>query len=260
MADRSGGSDNRRRLELPGRPRPYLLAHRGDRVRWPENSLPAFQKAWEAGADLVETDLRLTRDGEIVCLHDPSVDRTTDGRGLVAGMTLAEVRRWRLRPPASPGGSGISEVGIPTLEEVAVALPPDRGLALELKGAAFRRPEVARRVVATVERAGIRGRTVMLSFSRASLATFREVAPDLPLGLITMWGLTPPSGFELVGPAWPILFINPFYVRQAHRRGQLVCPLDPAPDRRLWWYRGLGCDAVLTDDPVATAIALGRQP
>jgi len=68
----------------------------------------------------------------------------------------------------------------------------------------------------------------------------------------------PTSGINLLGPFWPLLFLNPLYVWWAHRRGQQVCPLDPSPNRRLWYYRWLGCDAVLTDNPAATLHALGR--
>ncbi|RCK78426.1 MAG: Glycerophosphoryl diester phosphodiesterase [Candidatus Ozemobacter sibiricus] len=236
-----------------------MMAHRGDRSRYPENSLLSFQMAWEAGADLVETDLRLTRDGVPVCLHDSTVDRTTDGLGPIDRLTLAEARRLRLRWPLAaergrPASQRASEpfITIPTLEEVAAAVPPDRGLALELKGPAFLQTEAARRVVAIVTRAGLRDRTIILSFARASLATFRAAAPDLPIGLITMRGLSPPTGFDVLGPVWPILFLNPWYVAQAHRQGQLVCPLDPTPEPRLAWYRWLDVDAILTDDPVAT--------
>lgn len=260
--EESDGKGRTSRLALPGRPRPYVMAHRGDRTRFPENSVPAFQKAWEAGADLVETDVRLTRDGVPVCLHDSTVDRTTDGHGRIDRLTLAEVRRLRLRwPPAAELREAASQraseplITIPTLDEVAASVPPDRGLALELKGPVFRQPEAARRVVAIVTRAGIRDRTIILSFARPSLATFRAAAPDLPIGLITMRGLSPPVGFEVLGPAWPILFLNPWYVAQAHRQGQLVCPLDPTPESRWWWYRWLDVDAILTDDP---AVTLGR--
>ena len=62
---------------------------------------------------------------------------------------------------------------------------------------------------------------------------------------------------QLVGAFWPVYFLNPFYVRQAHAAGQITCPLDPTPNGRLWYYRWLGCDAVLANDPAATIRALG---
>ena len=74
-----------------------------------------------------------------------------------------------------------------------------------------------------------------------------------------MGSARPRNGFELSGPFWPLLLLNPLYVWLAHRKGQLVCPLDPAPERRLPLYRLLGCDAVLSDDPEKTLRALRRE-
>jgi len=80
------------KLELPGKRRPYLMAHRGNSVACPENTLPAFARALADGADLLETDLHLTADEVFVCIHDATVDRTTDGAGPVAGLDLARLQ------------------------------------------------------------------------------------------------------------------------------------------------------------------------
>ena len=87
----------------------------------------------------------------------------------------------------------------------------------------------------------------------------RAAAPDLPTGYITMSNPLPLVDAQLFGPFWPLLLLNPLYAFMAHARGGFACPLDPAPDSRLWFYRRLGCDAVLTDDPGATCRALGRK-
>lgn len=84
------------------------------------------------------------------------------------------------------------------------------------------------------------------------------VAPDLPIGWITLSRPWPLRAAQVLGPLWPLLLLNPFYVRLAHRKGQLVCPLDPNPGPRLRLYLHLGCDAVLSDDPGATSSALQR--
>ena len=98
----------------------------------------------------------------------------------------------------------------------------------------------------------------MLSFSRKRLDVVRAVAPNVPLGWITQNKLFPTPGFEMFGPYWPLLILNPLLTLITHLFGQLVCPLDPIPDARLWLYRLLGCDAVLSDNPAQTAQALGR--
>ena len=69
-----------------------VAAHRGNVEGFPENTMPAFESAYSLGVDMIELDLRMTKDGEIVVIHDPSVDRTSDGHGLVSDMTLAELK------------------------------------------------------------------------------------------------------------------------------------------------------------------------
>lgn len=243
-------------LSLPGKPKPYLMAHRGNRVACPENTLAAFRQALADGADILETDLHLTADGVFVCIHDATVDRTTNGTGPVAGMTLAELKALS----ASCGRPEFEAEGIPTLAELADLLPDDVALALELKTDRFLEPQVCRQLLSELDRTGVRGRTVALSFSFARLKGVRTVAPELPIGWITLSRFLPLDGVQLLGPLWPLLLLNPLYVWLAHRRNQLVAPLDPMPDRRLRFYRWLGCDAVLSDDPAATRLALQRLP
>lgn len=241
-------------LALPNRPKPYIMAHRGNRVACPENTLAAFRRALAEGADILETDLHLTRDGVFVCLHDATVDRTTDGHGPVAALTLAALKQLS----ASGGRPGFAAERVPTLAELAAILPAETALALELKTDRFTEPEVAARLAAELTTLGVRGRTVVLSFHPPRVRAVRAAAPDLPTGHITMNDPWPRGDAQLFGPFWPLTVLNPLYAWLAHRRGGLACPLDPTPDGRLWWYRWLGFDAVLTDDPGATRRALGR--
>jgi glycerophosphoryl diester phosphodiesterase len=241
-------------LSLPGREKPYVMAHRGNRAACPENTLAAFRRALGDGADLLETDLWVAADGPFVCIHDATLERTTDGTGPVEARTVEELKALS----ASCGRPEFGAERIPTLEEVAALLPPDRGLALELKSDRFLDPEVGRRLGEELSRLGVLERSVVLSFSRARLDATRLGAPALPSGWITLKEARPARGVELLGPFWPLLLLNPFYVLLAHRRGQAVAPLDPTPDGRLRLYWLLGCDAVLTDDPAATVRKLGR--
>jgi glycerophosphoryl diester phosphodiesterase len=238
------------------RPRPYLMAHRGNRVACPENTLAAFRRALADGADLIETDLHLTADGVFVCIHDATVDRTTDGSGPVAQLSLSGLKKLS----AGYGRPEYADERVPALAETAALLPQSVALALELKTDRFLEPDVGRRLAAELEAAGIGDRALLLSFSLARLRAVQEVAPQLPIGWITLSRPWPLAGVHMLGPLWPLLILNPLYTWLAHRRGQFVCPLDPGPDRRLGLYLRLGCDAVLSDDPGATARALGRSP
>ncbi len=241
-------------LILSGKTKPYLMAHRGNRVACPENTLAAFRQALFDGADIIETDLHLTADEVFVCIHDATVDRTTDGTGAVAGLTLAELKGLS----AACGRPEFEAERIPTLTELATMLPGDVALGLELKSDRFLEPEVCASLLAELDRTGVRSRTVALSFSLARLQAVQAVAPDMPIGWITLTRLVPLREAQLLGPLWLLPFLNPLYVWLAHRRGQVVCPLDPTPDKRLRFYRWLGCDAVLSDDPGATRRALQR--
>jgi glycerophosphoryl diester phosphodiesterase len=242
-------------LALPGKRKPYVMAHRGNRVACPENTLAAFRRALDDGADVVETDLHLTADGVFVCIHDGTLDRTTDGRGAVAEMTLAEIKAHS----ASYGRPEYQAERVPTLAELTAILPDDVALALELKTDRFLEANICQQLAEELEQACVRQRSVVLSFSLARVQAVQAVAPDIPIGWISLFRAWPLRGVQLSGPLWPMLVVNPLYVWLAHRAGQLVAPLDPTPDPRLWLYRALGCDAVLTDNPAATVRALRGQ-
>ena len=239
---------------LLGKPKPYVMAHCGNWVACPENTLAAFRLALADGADILETDLHLTADDVFVWIHDATVARTTDGSGAVAMMTLAELKTLS----ASYERPEFQDERIPTLAELAAILPADIALALELKTDRFLEADICRRLVAELDRAGVRDRSFTLSFSLPRVQAVHQVAPDIMMGWITLSRWWPLRGVQMLGPAWPLLLRNPLYVGIAHLRRQFVCTLDPTLDPRLWLYRLLRCDAVLTDDPAATCRALRR--
>jgi glycerophosphoryl diester phosphodiesterase len=155
------------------------------------------------------------------------------------------------------GNVGWPHEHIPSLEELAALCPGDVYLALELKSCRFEEQAVCAALVRALERLGMRQRVIVLSFHARRLNAMRSVAQDIPSGIVSFrpWPLGP---YDLLGPGLPALLLNPSYVRVAHRRGQVVCPLDTKPDARLLRYRRLGVDAVLSDDPGKTVGAALR--
>lgn len=234
------------------RPYPLLIAHRGANQLAPENSLQAFRIAQAQGADVLETDLHVTSDGEIVLFHDHTLSRMTDGTGPLFARSLRELKRLRLR---GPDGTLTGE-RIPTLVELLVATQGKMPLLLELKDWRFVDPRYATKLVHTLRAYGVLAKCAIISFNQALVRTVRHLCAELPVGTITLFNPIPLAEGQLLGPFWPLLWVNPYYVAWAHRNGRIVAPLDTTPEARMARYMQLGVDAVLADDPAAALAAM----
>ena len=140
-----------------------VAAHRGDSYNYPENTMLAFEKAIEAGADMLETDVRMSADGVLVLMHDPKVDRTTDGRGIVREMKAEEIA-------ALNAGDALCPQRVPLFEEV-LALAARRSVALNIEIKEYREEgngdrwmECTDKVLALVEQYGMAERILINSF------------------------------------------------------------------------------------------------
>jgi glycerophosphoryl diester phosphodiesterase len=243
---------------------PAVVAHRGASARYPENTLPSFEGAIEAGADLVELDVRLTADGVPVILHDLDVSIRTDGRGLVHELTLAEIKGL----DASSGRGDRTEV--PTLAEALGLLSGRTGANIEIKNlpeeAAFDSPIEAavERTVSTLHEVGFTGPVVICSFNWLSIERARELEPALATGFLTIAAIDPwaalayvrSKGHSLVLPHAPALVsAGQDFVRASHDDGIRVGTWtvdDPDAIQRLF---DMGVDAVATNDP-STAVPI----
>jgi glycerophosphoryl diester phosphodiesterase len=159
---------------------PRVIAHRGGRGLWPENTLFAFRRAAALGVDVLEMDLRRTADGEIVVLHDGSVERTTDGQGAISSLTLAELRKLDAgyRWSADQGrtfpfrGQGIT---VPTLGEVFAALPEMR-MNVEIKDPG---PGMAAPLCALIRAHRMEQRVAVVSVDQEAIDAFRAACPEV---------------------------------------------------------------------------------
>jgi glycerophosphoryl diester phosphodiesterase len=161
-------------------PRPMVIAHQGGDGLRPSNTLPAFEHAIDLGADVLELDVHLTRDGAFVVMHDATVDRTTQGSGALAELTLAQIREldaayhWPYEGAVRPyRGQGIR---VPTLAEV-VDLGPQLRFNVEIK------PPLAaagRALCGELERLDVTRRVLVASFHAAAMDAFREACPGVP--------------------------------------------------------------------------------
>lgn len=243
-------------LQRPRELPPLLMAHRGSSDELPENSLAAFGRALEQGADVLETDIRLTGDDEIVLMHDPTLERTTNGAGVVAQMTLGEIKNYRAQR-SFQSRQTLGQEPIPSLAEfLEFTASQNVPIALELKDDRFIERRDAERLVNLLARYNAIERTALLSFHGARVDSCKQIAPQVPIGIITLKNPLPLYNTELMGPFFPLLFLNPFYFAWAKRRGKIACPLDPAPEPRLRFYRRIGAPVLLTNHPGVTRRAL----
>lgn len=157
---------------------PLLAAHRGGSLLWPENSLLAFRNALALGADFIEFDVHLSRDGEVMVIHDATLDRTTTGAGPVRDRSTAELKALRLKDRS---GAATAET-VPTLDEVvAVAAQAKRRMLLEIKVDAgkARYPGIEEKVLAILDRHAMTASTVVMSFEAPTWRRVRELRPDV---------------------------------------------------------------------------------
>jgi glycerophosphoryl diester phosphodiesterase len=165
-------------------PLPLVIAHRGDSAYRPENTFASFTSALEAGAEIIELDVHTTRDGHVVVIHDPTVDRTTNGRGAVADLALAELRALSAGYPARFGQSYAGE-RVPTLAEALAFLRGRARILLEVKRESVTDDAeggIEARSIAEVRRADMARDVVILSFDRRALERCRALAPEITRG------------------------------------------------------------------------------
>jgi glycerophosphoryl diester phosphodiesterase len=272
---------------------PLVFAHRGSSEALPEHTIDAYRRAIEEGADGVECDVRLTRDGHLVCIHDSRLERTSNGRGRVSAATLDDLERldfsWRA-PDASKAAraSGSPVVAAAKAEaaesgEVFGVLTLDRLLAtvkeagrplrllIETKHPSRFGSAVEERLVELLGRYGLAGadpaapvQVTVMSFSPLALRTVRALAPKLPavflfeLALRRVRDGRPPFGARILGPGVATLRERPDLVRRAHERGHQVYVWTVNEPEDIDLVVRLGVDGIISDRPAFVLARLGR--
>jgi glycerophosphoryl diester phosphodiesterase len=251
---------------------PLVFAHRGGAKLAPENTLVAFEAGLAHGADGLELDVHLSRDGVPVVIHDATLDRTTNATGPVAARTAAELSRLDAGThfgaeqgfPFRDRGHGV-----PTLASVLERHGGTR-IIIEMK---YGTAALARAVVAVVAHAGAGGRVCLGSFQQDALDAARTLAPHIATSASqpeARWALhrswvrwpwmpaRPYIAFQVPERAGRLRVVSPAFVRQAHREGQRVqvWVVDTEPDaHRLFAW---GVDGLISDRPDVTVPARDR--
>ena len=156
------------------------LAHRGASGEYPENTMLAFEKAIEQGADGFETDVHLSADGELVVIHDDTLDRTTNGTGNVYSYSFSELRRL-----SAGKSNGINGLKMPHLREV-LELVRDKGMVLniEIKNNTTFYPNIEEKVINLIYEYKLLNSVLLSSFNHQSMALCKKIAPRIKTGLL----------------------------------------------------------------------------
>lgn len=231
------------------------IAHRGDSGNFPENTIAAFRAAAEAGADMCELDVQATRDGVVVVMHDETVDRTTDGRGTVAALTLAGIKRldagsWR--------GASFAGERVPTLEEVFAAVRGRLGLNIEIKEGA-----VEREVCDSIRNNGALATSIVSSFEWGALRNIQKIDPQVRIALLAE---KDPGGLLEEGSAMRAYAVNPRFdmvtaelCREAHARGMAVLVWTVDVPEAMQILISHGVDGIMTNYPARLREVLGGR-
>jgi glycerophosphoryl diester phosphodiesterase len=261
-----------RRL-APGGGWPINLAHRGASKMAPENTMEAFRLGIEAGAGGLELDVHLTRDGRVVVIHDPTVDRTTGGTGAVAEMTLDELRALDAGHRFNPDDGADfpyrgRNVRVPTLAEVLRVFP---GVVVNIDMKADR-PAIEASVLRVLREAGAGGRALVVSSRYSAVRRFRKIsggsiatgASRLEVGVFYLfsrlrleWLLRPAYDALQVPPKHRgIPLVTRRFIDAAHARGVRVDAWTISGVDEMHRLLDLGVDVIITDRPASLAEVL----
>jgi len=243
-------------------PLPILLAHRGDKLHAPENTLPAFKQAIEKGADGVELDVKLTADRHVIVLHDSTVDRTTDGKGRAASMTLEALRQLDAGRWFDKKFSGAK---IPLIEEVFETVGRHKIINVELKNYSNPYNDLVMKVCESIKRHNNQEQIILSSFYSSNLKVAAQILPGVFRALLAVPG---PAG--LWARSFGFMFgdyqaLHPHtsntsreQVQRAHRLNRRVHVWTANTPEEVIRLRDWGLDGIMTDDPLMAVHALGR--
>jgi glycerophosphoryl diester phosphodiesterase len=248
---------------LASLPQPIIFAHRGASAQAPENTLSAFELALAQKADAIELDVKLSADGQVVVIHDPTVDRTTGSHGRVKDLSLAELRSLDAGSFFSQEYSGER---IPTLEEVFESVGKRTFVNVELTNYNTPRDHLVETVCMLVKKFGLQKQVMFSSFFASNLSKARAYLPEVPRGLLApngllgAWARSFGFAFGRYQALHPFLKdVTPQQVQRVHRlqRRIHVWTVNAANDMRRLFHWGV--DAIFTDDP-QLAVRLREEP
>jgi glycerophosphoryl diester phosphodiesterase len=259
----------------PGDHKPLVLAHQGGEGEWPSNTQIGFEESVKRGADILDTDVHLSRDGVLVMIHDTTVDRTTDGSGAIAALTLAELQRLDAGYHFSQDGGKTypfrgKGLQIPTLEWLLGTYPQKR-LIVEIKETPV---EAVDELARLLEKHGARERVIVGSFEPHLTYEVRKRCPGVatcatPSEARVFWLLSRLRLESFYSPAFDSLQVPPEhdglqvvtrrFVEAAHRRGVHVLPWTLDTEEEMRSAMDMGVDGINTNYPTRMLELVGAH-
>jgi glycerophosphoryl diester phosphodiesterase len=244
-------------------PHPVIFAHRGASAYAPENTIASFELALSQGADAIELDAKLSADGEVVVIHDSTVDRTTNGHGRVAQLSLTELR-------SLDAGSFFSEKyrgqKIPLLKEVFEAVGKKLFINVELKNYAAPYDGLVEKVCALVKQHEMEKKIIFSSFLASNLKKARFFLPEIPRGLLALrgwkgaWARSFGFSFGDYVALQPYLTdVTKQQIVRVHRLKRRVYVWTVNKTEDMARLNNWGVDGIFTDDPQLALHTLGRS-
>ncbi len=235
-------------------PRPAIIAHRGSSAYAPENTLSAFKLAVEQGADAIELDAKLSADGQVVIMHDETVDRTTDGTGPVRSLSLEELKRLDAGSKFAPLHQPEK---VPTLTEVLEAVGDKILINIELTNYSSPLDDLPAKVAALAKESNLEKKVMISSFNIIALVKAHSLLPDTHLGLLTFTGLARLTFRSRLFHFGPLFSMNPAFndvtptlVAAIHRTNSQVYTYTVNQAGIMRKVIHAGVDGIFTDDPL----------
>ncbi|KGX86238.1 glycerophosphodiester phosphodiesterase [Pontibacillus litoralis] len=229
----------------------YVYAHRGSSGTHPENTLAAFRAAIQCGADGIELDVQMTKDGEVVVIHDEQVDRTTNGEGWICDMTYAQLATLDAGSWFDPA---FSNEQIPTLNNVlTICKDTNVMINIELKNDRIRYEGMEKLVVQKVRDYHMEKQVVLSSFFHESLTVVHRLAPELETAILYERPLREPwkQAIECHATAIhaPKQFVSSGYIIQAKKYRQAIRVFTVNIEKEMKELCEMKVDAIITDFP-----------
>jgi len=231
--------------------RVQVIAHRGASKISPENTMIAFRRAIEVGADAIETDVQLTKDGHLVLIHDERVNRTTNGTGWVKDYTLQQLRQLDTGSWFSKTYQGEK---IPTIDEFFDLIrPTNMWINVEMKNGLVNYPGIEEKLIRKIREYQLTPRVVVSSFNHYSLLKFRHLAPDMNTAVLYMsailepWAYAKRIGANGIHPYKDL--VTKRLIDQAHQFGMTVCPFTIDDQKEMKELINLGVDGIMSNVP-----------